>query len=309
VEIVWLEDFLAIVEHGSFSRAAEARAVTQPALSRRIRALEEWVGAPLFFRTTHRVQLSAAGESFRDTAAEVLTRLQVGCASAREKATAVAEELQFAATNALALTFFPKWFRSVEASLPFIANMHFIANHMMACEQLMLHGQAQFLLAHHHPAADTSLGPSQFLSHRVGMDLLIPISAPRRDADDPAFTLPGTEADPLPYLSYRAESGMGRIVAAVRRASPRQAWLKPTFQSHLAKLLVSMAIEGRGMAWLPQSLIADELASGALLRAGTGEWDIPIEIHLFRPRARLTSTAEIFWATAVANAKAKEDAG
>src|SRR5471030_856419 len=55
----WLKDFLAVLDEGSFSRAAERRAITQPAFSRRIRALEEWVGASLFDRTTHRIRLTA----------------------------------------------------------------------------------------------------------------------------------------------------------------------------------------------------------------------------------------------------------
>src|SRR6267154_6727521 len=73
MEFAWLEDFLALVDSGNFSRAAELRHVTQPAFSRRIRALENWVGAALFTRTTHGVALTPAGEHFHNQA-EVLTR-------------------------------------------------------------------------------------------------------------------------------------------------------------------------------------------------------------------------------------------
>ncbi|PXW63626.1 regulatory helix-turn-helix LysR family protein [Methylobacterium sp. B4] len=50
MDLDWLTDFLALAELKTFSRAAEARNVTQPAFSRRIRALEVWVGTPLFVR-------------------------------------------------------------------------------------------------------------------------------------------------------------------------------------------------------------------------------------------------------------------
>lgn len=300
MEIGWLEDFLAVVDQGGFSRAAEARHVTQSALSRRIQALEEWVGAPLLNRTTHKVFLSPAGEAFRLTAEETLRRLETGRLEARAHADADSEQLQFASTNALALTFFPDWLRKVEASLPFVPGIQLVANHMEACERLMLQGRAQFLLGHHHPAVGTSLTPKQFLSQRVGDDVLIPVAAPAHvDKPDAGarFELPGAEASPIPYLSYRAELGMGRIVAAVRGHSPIKAWLKPTFNSHLAKLLVTMALDGRGMAWLPESLIRENLAAGSLVRAGDGDWDIPIEIHVFRTRARLSQAAELFWTT------------
>ena len=45
-----IEAFLKITETGSFSAAAEALYVTQPALGRRIRAMEEELGYPLFVR-------------------------------------------------------------------------------------------------------------------------------------------------------------------------------------------------------------------------------------------------------------------
>jgi DNA-binding transcriptional LysR family regulator len=50
MNLIWLEDFLALAATGNFSRAAEDRHSSQPAFSRRIRALEEWVGVDLFDR-------------------------------------------------------------------------------------------------------------------------------------------------------------------------------------------------------------------------------------------------------------------
>lgn len=52
VELVWLEDFVALAESGNFSRAAELRATAQPAFSRHIRSLEEWLGVTLVDRST-----------------------------------------------------------------------------------------------------------------------------------------------------------------------------------------------------------------------------------------------------------------
>ena len=309
MEIAWLQDFLAVAECGSFSRAAELRHVTQPTLSRRIRSLEDWLGAPLFFRTTHKVQLSPAGESFRATAEEALRLLEAGRLSAREQAQSGVEQLQFAATNALALAFFPDWFRLVEASLPFSANIQLFANHADACERMILQGKVQFLLGYYHPEMETLLVTRQFQSYPVGLDVLVPVSAPdrgRTGGPAPAFSLPGSEGEPIPYLAYQAQSGMGRIISAVRRSSPQKVWLRPIFESHLAKLLVILATEHRGMAWLPMSLIERELDAGALVRAGDESWDVPMEIHLFRARARLSPPAEAFWRAVTADSAADQ---
>jgi hypothetical protein len=55
-----------------------------------------------------------------------------------------------------------------------------------------------------------------------------------------------------------------------------------------------MALDARGLGWAQKSLIEDYLSNGELVRAGGGEWDIPIEIHLYRSRARQSAAAERF---------------
>ncbi|MET3912532.1 DNA-binding transcriptional LysR family regulator [Bradyrhizobium sp. S3.3.6] len=296
MEINWLHDFIAVASARSFSRAAEQRNSSQPALSRRIKALEVWAGAALFERTTHAVSLTPAGDAFRLTAEDIVRRLSAGRLEAQELARGASDVLKFASTNALSLTFFPDWLRGIETMLSFVPNVQLVANHMEACERMLLAGEVHFLLCHHHPAVVTALTTSQFRSAHVGDDCLIPASVPAsRSGRAARFRLPGTEDAPVQVLSYRQESGMGKILDAVRSTSPLGAHLKPAFTSHLAKLLVTMVQAGRGMAWLPESLIVDQLASGALVKAGGQEWEIPIEIRVFRPRSRLTPAAEAFW--------------
>lgn len=52
--------FLAVAEHGSFTRAASALHVSQPALSQQIRQLEESLGVPLFDRSGRTIRLTDA---------------------------------------------------------------------------------------------------------------------------------------------------------------------------------------------------------------------------------------------------------
>ncbi len=64
MEIGQLEAFLQVVQHHSFSRAAEALELTQPSLSARILALEREIGEPLFQRMGRGVRLTEAGRAF-----------------------------------------------------------------------------------------------------------------------------------------------------------------------------------------------------------------------------------------------------
>jgi DNA-binding transcriptional LysR family regulator len=67
-----LQTFLEVARHASFSRAAEKRFRTQPAISSQIRAVEDEVGAKLFDRSGGKVSLTAAGKSFQKYAQETL---------------------------------------------------------------------------------------------------------------------------------------------------------------------------------------------------------------------------------------------
>ncbi len=70
-----LRAFLAVADHGSFSRAAEQLHVTQPAITKRIQNLEARIGAPLFDRVGRRVYLTERGHVLKPRAVALLREL------------------------------------------------------------------------------------------------------------------------------------------------------------------------------------------------------------------------------------------
>lgn len=293
MELNWLEDFLALAEHRNFSRAAEARHVTQPAFSRRIRALEDWVGTPLVLRAPQGVVLNAAGEILRDRAAGLVSDLQQMRRAALKAAGRAGAALTIAATHALSFTFFPGWIRSFTA-LETLGTLNLVSDTMAACERILLAGDADFLLCHARPGVRTGLAPEAFASLVVGTDQLVPVSAP--DAAGAArWALPGTPAAPVRLLAYSAASGLGRILEATQRSGGEALSLDPVFTAPLAAALQTMARQGQGLAWLPRTMAADDLAAGRLVIAGADSCSIDVEVRLFRPLRRQSTTAETFW--------------
>ena len=287
MDTTWLEDFVAVIRTGGFSRAAEERAISQPAFSRRIRCLEDWVGAPLFDRAARVVQLTPAGERLQPFAEEVLRQLETGRQDALSAAQAVTEKLLFASTHALSLSFFPPWLRTLEREQPLMSTIQWTADSMQACERLMIDGAVQFLLCHHHRAAANLLAGDRFKSVMLGEDVMVPVAAP---------TLAGSDAlRGGPFLAYSDSSGMGRILKAAWDEAGRPPLPEPVFSSHLATMLVTMAREGRGVVWSPLSLVREDLQSGRLVQLGDAGDEVRLEIHLFRPRVRLPRAAERFW--------------
>lgn len=74
MELRHLRYFAAVAAHGSFSRAAKNLHLTQPALSRQVKDLEDELGVPLLVRGTNAVTLTEAGEIFYEEARDLLAR-------------------------------------------------------------------------------------------------------------------------------------------------------------------------------------------------------------------------------------------
>jgi DNA-binding transcriptional LysR family regulator len=100
----------------------------------------------------------------------------------------------------------------------------------------------------------------------------------------------------VPRIEFTAESGMGRILSAVREPSDKRQ-SPPAFKSHLASVLAAMARAGRGVAWCPLSLIQGDLEKRDLIVAYEYGDAVSIEIRLWRSRSRQSPMAEAFWET------------
>lgn len=302
MNLSWLEDFQALADSGNFSRAAEQRHMTQPAFSRRIRALEEWLGTPLFDRSGHPVTLTEAGRWLRGSSRQILERVGRLPEEARAVADGSAATLRFAATHALSLSFLPPWLRSLEQRTA-VGPIQLVSDVAAQCEALLQQGRVQFLLCHAHEHAPARLDPADFTSCEVGRDELLPLAAPD-DKGRPRFSLETkrgvASASParVPMLAYSAESGLGRVLRSLHGTALTQAGSEVVFTAHLATLLRNLALEGRGVAFLPASLVSEDLAAGRLVPAGAARWRIALSVRLYRRRAPLADVAEQFWGAA-----------
>ena len=96
MELRHLRYFVAVVEEGSFLRAAARLAIAQPAISKQIRDLEEEIGVKLLERTTRGVRLTRGGAAFLPQARASLEAAGHASASARRAEQAATPRLRFA---------------------------------------------------------------------------------------------------------------------------------------------------------------------------------------------------------------------
>lgn len=85
MDLKQLEHFIAAADEQHFTRAARRMNIVQSGLSASIRALEHELGAPLFVRTTRRVQLTVAGRVFYEKAQRIIS----GAREARQAVAAI----------------------------------------------------------------------------------------------------------------------------------------------------------------------------------------------------------------------------
>jgi LysR family transcriptional regulator, hypochlorite-specific transcription factor HypT len=301
-EFVWLEDFLALATAGNFTRAAQERHSSQPAFSRRIRALEEWIGAPLVDRSTQPAQLTEAGQWFEGVAEELVARTARLPGEAKQVAQASSRTLRLACTHALSFTFLPRWLRSLESSIA-LGPVELISDVLAHCEAQMQQGKVHFVLAHSHPKMPGSLDSDAYLSAMMGSDQLVPVSRPTSRGQPQHRLEKKAAGSEIAVLAYTQESGTGRILRAILGRRLAGLAHQTVFTAHLASVLRSMALDGRGIAWLPRTLIEEDLAAGRLVAAAGAAWTVDLEIRLYRQREDIARAANAFWQAAVSRAR------
>ena len=297
MNLTWLDDFLALAATGNFSRAADERHSSQPAFSRRIRALEEWLGAELFDRRSQPATLTETGEWFVGVAHELLARVARVPGEAQRIAEVSSSTLRLACTHSLSMTFLPRWIRGLESRMV-LGPVQLVSDVMERCEALMLESKVQFLIGHSHKQARSTLDAAPYQSVVIGADALVPVAVPDGSGKS-LHRLDGHPESAIPVLLYADESGLGRIMRSVAGAALLSEAMRVAFTAHLASALRTLALDGRGVAWLPQSLVEEDLQQGRLVVALDAMWTVPLEIRLYSHSELRGTAARGFWDAAI----------
>ncbi|PZQ79101.1 MAG: LysR family transcriptional regulator [Ancylobacter novellus] len=113
-----LRYFEALAQHGHFGRAAEACAISQPALSLQIKELEEILGAPLVERGTRQIRLTELGAEFATRARLILRAVDELDDLARASQTPLAGRLRIGVIPTVAPYLLPAVMQRLAAGFP-----------------------------------------------------------------------------------------------------------------------------------------------------------------------------------------------
>ncbi|MEH6446510.1 MAG: LysR family transcriptional regulator [Oceanospirillaceae bacterium] len=291
MELKWLKDYIALVEQGSFSKAAATRFVTQPAFSRRIRSLEAWMGISLVERNQYPLVLTPAGDAFIERA-KSLTDSILLCREQLRSMHLQPNVITLSSQQSLAVAFFPAWIEDFDAILAgTLVRMNTVDLHEAV--ETFLGGSSDFLLCYDSQSIYKQLQADEIESLHVGVDQLIPVCA----ADNKGkamFTVDSQQ--PLQMLSHTPESFFGQLVASQCLAKlPTTITLKHRYQSSLSEALKALVLKGKGIAYLPRSIITQELADQQLVQIADHLPSIDLQISLYRLKYSQSIPAKLFW--------------
>jgi DNA-binding transcriptional LysR family regulator len=286
METKWLEDFVSLAETRSFSRSAQLRHVTQPAISRRIQALEAWAGIDLVDRSSYPTRLTPAGETLHGQALEILSALQSTRTMMRQHQAAGQDVIEFAVPHSLAFTFFPHWVMDLRARFPELKsrltalNVHDAVLHLSE-------GSCDLLIAYHHPSQPLQLNPERYEMLSLGHETLAPYAKAAPDGR-PLWTLPAPPGGKVPFLSYGAGAYLGRLVELIAKQASQPLGLEPIYETDMAEGLKAMALEGHGLAFLPASSVKKVLKTRRLVRASAPQaCEVTMEVRIYRERPEM----------------------
>lgn len=297
MDLNWLQDFISLENTRSFTLAGHERHITQSALSRRIKALEEWVDAPLIDRTRYPIQLTPAGDAFLPVARQLITRLQETREGIRHNATHGDRIFRIAAPHSIASNFLAGRLALLYRDDPTLQARVFSDNAAM-CFDLLSQGGCEFLVNYRYPPISTTLDADRFVTVDIGFERLMPVADPVV-AQQNGWRFPGKPNAKLPLLTYGTESFLGAVVSHIigfgSKRGPTRLWTRTRHTDSFAEAVKGMCLSGAGIAWLPESMVSSDLDSGRLIRLDDGEWTHELHISLSAPANPADAAADAFW--------------
>lgn len=292
MDIKWLEDLIALVDAGSFSKAASIRHVTHPAFGRRISSLESWAGAALVDRSSKPLKLTPAGQRFITQGREALNALNDAKLEVQSLVGEDNQRITVATGRTLARTMVADWMAAFPAKLQppmFRIKTSGVADSLAWLEK----GEADLLIAYHHPSISARPQGRNFLQKTLVHDRLVPVAL--RDITTP------TQHSNLatlsyPYLAYAPSLALAGLVTDHLNRKPDAPLLRQVVECDSADALFEYALKGLGVCWLPWSLVNQACAKGQLVQLWDKPMEIPFEVRLIRLRRRMRPLAESLWA-------------
>ena len=279
-----LEIFLEVARLSSFSRAAEKRFRTQPAVSSQIRALEEEVGTRLLDRSGGRVSLTAAGKLFFKYAEDALAHRKTILTEIAETERVPRGEIVVGANEGTCLHILPEVFAQFKRDYPNVSVSIKRSDYAKILESI-LENEVDF------GVVSLPVNDNRLEAQMIHRDHLVVIVAPAHElAPKKAVTV--AEIAPYPLVLPKIGHTRDALDALFcdRRVKP-----KVTMELDSSELLKRFVAAGVGVGFIARSNIEEDIRAKALVALTLEDVQIRRDLALvFRKDKSLSRAARAF---------------
>lgn len=291
MDLNWLRDFECLARTQNFTRAADERNITQSAFSRRIKALESWVGLPLINRATYPVQLTDSGQSFLPVAISAISRLSEARQILRDEDRQENRFIRFSVLHTISVHFLANRLDALQAELPELRT-RVISDSLSTCCELLIEGAVDIMLCYWHTAVPLEIDEAVFERKDLLIDRLIPVALASQ-VDRYGWDLDAQGKKPIPYLAYERSTFLGLVVENTIDRKSLNAEI--IYVDGLVEAIKRRLLAGCGFAWLPETSIAAELAEGTIVPIGGEAWFASLSVSAFSNTSSLEKPAMDLW--------------
>ncbi len=273
-KLLSMEVFVAVVETGSFTAAAEVFQISPPMAGKHVRELEAELGVRLLSRTTRRHSLTEIGRQYYERCKFILGEI---------KAAEAGTEVMRATPRGKLRINAPVSFGSMKLA-PALAE--YLDAHPEVAIELTLNDRVVDLVEEGYDAAIRigDLADSSLVARRLAPYRMMICASP---AYLERAGVPATPAD------LAAHQCLGFSHWSKRRGwsllgsdTGESAKAKSRFQSNNGQALRTMALAGFGIVMQPEVLAAEDVAAGRLVEILRDFWPSSLPMHLLYPRDR-----------------------
>ncbi|MBX2839368.1 MAG: LysR family transcriptional regulator [Gammaproteobacteria bacterium] len=280
----WIDDLLAIAESGSLSGAAKQRFLTQPAFSRRIRAIEKHIGSELIDRTRKPAQLKSSVlnvEPRLREAAQILYDLKRELADTQP----ARQELILVGQHAISTAIAPALVQSITNSTDISIRLR--SANRETCYSLLYSNQADIALLYVLDDENIHQQDQYVESQALMSDPLVPVIAKTQHRN----YLNNLHTGELRIVAYPSDVFLGKVLHRnVQPKIDKAVNISWTAETALTTAALQFASSGIGLAWVPKSLAQQHIDRGELTLMSSVLPEVQMTVHAMRLMGSTSST-------------------
>lgn len=258
-----IHTFFAVVDSGSFTRAADNLGLSKAMVSLHVKTLEQVLGVTLLVRNTRNLALTESGSQLYEEFRTIFSQIEQAVSRVTDDSQPLSGELRITST----------WEYGQRCLMPLVAR--FCRQHPALKLSYNVGASLDDLVSHKLDIAIRlgTLRDSSLRSRKLGEYRIWLVASPHLVARYPLQNLSETAALPWIHNSNLPHPSRWRFSLDKEHCEIKS---EASYSANSAQIMRQMALEGLGVAVLPEWLVAEDVADGAL-QILFSDWQLPVQ--------------------------------